>query len=78
MTTACTDPHTPRQINISPDIARALTGTFAGYIVRLHGLPVYTFRVEAPTADAAHALAVAVVRRERHLPQTGATIQATT
>jgi hypothetical protein len=63
-------------ISVSRDIARALTGTLKApvYSVKLHALPAYTIRIEAESVDAAHALAVALVRRERALKQTGATV----
>jgi hypothetical protein len=66
-----------RTFYVSPDIVRALKGTLCGkvYRVQLHALPTTTFHVEAQDADQAHARAVAVVRAERQLPQTGATVQ---
>jgi hypothetical protein len=62
---------------VSPDIVRAIKGALCGkvYRVQLHAMPTKMFHVEAQDADQAHARAVAVVRAERPLLSTGATIQ---
>ena len=71
-----TDPQNNRQINISPDLARALSGHFGGYTICFHAMPGWVFKVEAETADLAHAAAVLTCHQNgRPLAQTGATIQ---
>ena len=80
-------PHAPARLHcvtgdlstfyVSPDIVRAIKGALCGkvYRVQLHAMPTKMFHVEAQDADQAHARAVAVVRAERPLPSTGATVQ---
>lgn len=47
-----------------------------GYSVKLHGLPDYTFIVEATTGDDAHHIAYGFVRREKpSFRDSGATFQ---
>ena len=68
-----------RTIRISADVARALAGGRCGgtwWAVTLHGLPGWTFRVDAATMDGAQAAALAVARAEgRCLSSSGATMQ---
>ena len=62
---------------VSRDFIRAITGTLAGkqYRVSLHALPRFVFHVEADSIDAAQSIVVAVVRKERALASTSATVQ---
>ena len=74
--TACLDPET-NIVTIAHDIAGGLAGFEGGYSVQLHGLPKYSFNVQADTADRAHALALKTAQSEgKCLKVTGATIQA--
>jgi hypothetical protein len=65
-------------VYVSTDIARAMTGLLQtpAYRVVFHAMPGIAIAIEAPTIDAAQARAVTLVRSERALPQTGATITA--
>jgi len=66
-----------KTINIGSDFVDSVTMR-DGYNVALHGLPGYSFRVSLAVADSvdkAQALALATVRKERPLRDTGATVQ---
>ena len=65
-----------KTVRVSPDIAKALTGAYEGYTVQLHGLPGYTFHVDAGCVDDAHRAALTVAQREgRCVKATGATVR---
>lgn len=62
-------------ITVAEDFVAAAT-LQQGYEVRLHGLPEYTFRVQADSCDQAHSLSLSIVAGEGIvLKLTGATIQ---
>jgi len=63
---------------LSSNMVRSFTGALKGkqYRIVLHALPRFCFYVESETADKAHALVLSVVRKERPIVCTGATIQA--
>jgi hypothetical protein len=63
---------------VSSNMVRAFTSALEGkqYRVILHALPRFCFYVEAESADKAQSLVLSVVRKERRVSCTGATIQA--
>lgn len=64
-----------RTVTMSRSMSRAFAGIDSGYIVHLHDLPAYTFRVDAPTMDEAIAAAFECARREGRARSNAATVQ---
>ena len=64
-----------RNVFIRRDMAETFAGIRSGaYRVNVHALPFVTMYIEAATVDDAHRIAIAAIRKERTLLNTGATI----
>lgn len=65
-----------KTINLSSDIAKALSGSIKGYKVELHSLPGYVFQVESDSGEQAVKLCMALCRKEgKALKSDAATFQ---